>query len=208
MALNAVERDGDAQRVRLSVAERRAALGGVVGPIGFILAWTLTGVVTSGYSPLHDAISRLAAVHASTRVTMSCGLVVFGIGVSLYARALRAAIPGRAWLSVFVSALATLGIAAVPLDQSPSWDTVHGLFAGIGYLALAATPLLAALPLRRAGHIGWVRASVVVGVTAGICLALTTAGPLHGLFQRLGLTIVDAWIVVTAIHIRYGATRW
>jgi hypothetical membrane protein len=206
MPSSAVERGGEGPR--LTVVERRAALGGIVGPIGFILAWALTGAVTSGSSPLHDAISRLAAVHASTRAAMSCGFVVFGVGVSLYARALRVAIAGWAWLSVFVSAVTTLGVAAVPLDQSPSWDAVHGVFAGIGYLALAATPLLAARPLRRAGRVGWARASVLVGVTAGLCLALTTAGPLHGLFQRLGLTIVDAWIVVTAVHIRYDAARW
>ena len=34
---------------------------------------------------------------------------------------------------------------------------------------------------------------------AGLCLLATVAGPAHGLFQRLGLTIGDAWIVATAV---------
>jgi len=32
-----------------------------------------------------------------------------------------------------------------------------------------------------------------------VCLLATVAGPAHGLFQRLGLTIGDAWIVATAV---------
>jgi hypothetical membrane protein len=191
-------------RPRLRAVERRAALGGIVGPIGFIVAWALTGALLSDYSSSHDAISRLAAVHAPTRAAMSGGFVVFAVGVTLYAWALRAAVPGWAWLSAFMSGLATLGVALVPLGQSPSLDAVHGVFAGIGYVALAATPLLAALPLRGAGRIGWARASVLISVTSGICLAFTTVGSLHGLFQRLGLTISDAWIIATAIRISRG----
>jgi hypothetical protein len=36
-------------------------------------------------------------------------------------------------------------------------------------------------------------------VTAALCLAATTLGPAHGLWQRLGLTVGDIWIAVTAL---------
>ena len=180
---------------------RWAALAGVVGPVGFFTAWAATGAFASHYSPVEDAISRLAAVDASTRPAMTIGFVAFGVGVSGYALALRGALAGFAWMTAFVSALSTLGVAATPLDHSHTVDTLHATFAGIGYVTLATAPLLAARPLARAGRTSWAGASVAIGVAAGVCLALTTLGPAHGLFQRLGLTIADAWIVATALVI-------
>src|SRR5206468_5718933 len=88
-----------------------------------------------------------------------------------------------------------------PLGRSASGDTVHGVFAGAGYLTLALTPLLAARPLRRAGRATLANLSVAAGSVAGISLLATTTTDANGLFQRLGLTIVDIWIVMTAIEI-------
>ena len=39
---------------------RRAALGGVIGPVVFVGSWSGLGAITDGYSPLHDPISDLA----------------------------------------------------------------------------------------------------------------------------------------------------
>jgi hypothetical membrane protein len=177
------------------------AVGGIVGPIAFVSAWVATGAVTSSYSPVHDAISRLAALHAPTRVAMSAGFVAFGVGLPTYAYALRRALPGPAWIAAAVSGLATLGVAAAPLDRSAAGDSLHGVFAGIGYVALAATPLLAAVALHRTHRRGWARVSAAFGAVAGAGLALTLAGPAHGLFQRAGLTVADVWVVASAIAI-------
>jgi len=177
----------------LTPAQRRRALGGVIGPAAFVGAWAVGGATESGYSPVHDPISELAQSGASTRVLMTAGFVVFGVAVTMYATALRAALPGWAWFAAFVAGIATLGVAAFPLG-SPTSDSIHGLFVGTGYVALAATPPLAAPRLDRRRPI-----SIVVGVISAVCLAATLAGPAHGLFQRLGLTVVDAWIVATAV---------
>jgi hypothetical protein len=48
------------------------------------------------------------------------------------------------------------------------------------------------------------RASVTIGVVAAVSLAATTATRADGLFQRTGLTVVDVWIVVTAIAMMRG----
>jgi hypothetical membrane protein len=172
------------------------AAGGVIGPIAFVVAWVTCGWATTGYSPRHDAISRLAAVGAPTRVAMTVGFVVFGVGLLAFAWPLRQAVRGRAWSAAAVCGLATLGVAAVPLGWIS--DGLHGGLAGLGYVALAAVPLLAAPDLMRRGHRASALASVVTAAVSAGCLLATTVATDHGLYQRLGLTVGDIWIVVAA----------
>jgi hypothetical protein len=78
-----------------------------VGPITFLGAWVVGGAIaTAHYSPVHDPISRLAAIGTDTRGLMSAGFVGFGLGVPLYGAALRAAVPGRAWKGAVATGLA------------------------------------------------------------------------------------------------------
>ena len=184
---------------------RTAILGGVIGPAGFIGAWVIGAAATSApYSSIDDAISRLAAVGSDTRWLMTAGFVTFGLSLPVYAWALRSTVPGRAWISATVTGLATLAVAAAPLDRSDTVDRLHGIFAGIGYLTLAATPFLAAPPLLAMGHRHLARSGIAAGITSVIALVLTTTGLPTGLFQRVGLTVSDAWIVATALAIRRG----
>jgi hypothetical protein len=182
------------------VSVRLQAVGGVVGPVAFVGAWSLAGLSAHHYSATQDAISRLAETGAPTRAAMTTGFVVFGLALPVYSRALRAALGGPAWITAFATGVATLGVAAVPLG-APTRDTVHGWFAAAGYATLAATPLLASLRFASAGRHAWANASRVAGFASGACLIATVAGPAHGLFQRLGLGIGDVWIVATAIAI-------
>ncbi len=183
---------------------RAAALGGIIGPVAFAGAWIATGAAAGHYSPVDDAISRLAAVHAPTRAAMTAGFVAFGVGVPCYAWALRCALPGRAWLTAAATGLATLGVAAAPLDRSATGDHLHACFAGLGYVTLAATPLLAAITLRRDNQRAAARVSAGAGAFAAASLALTLTGNAHGLFQRAGLSAGDAWIVASAIAMLRG----
>ncbi len=159
----------------------RSAWGGVAGPVAFVSAWLAGGALRPGYSPVEDAISELAAVGSSTRPLMTAGFVAFGVGVGVYAAALRTAVPGPAWITAAVTGLATLGVAGFPLDVSPTLDLVHGGFATLGYVTLAATPLLAARPLAASGHPRAAIASAAIGVASGLVLAATVLGPAHGL---------------------------
>jgi len=145
-----------------------------------------------------DAISELAAVGASTRWVMTLGFVVFGTAVPLYGwLALRAALPGRAWIALVVTGVATLGVAAVPLGRGT--DGLHGAFATLGYVSLALAPALASVELRRAGRRSAATWSLLAAAAAAACLLATLPGPAHGMFQRLGLAFGDAWIVATAV---------
>ena len=169
-----------------------------MGPAAFIGAWAIAGSVTVGYSAINDAISDLAAVHAPTQLAMTAGFVVDGFGLIAFGIALRDAVEGRAWMAAVATGAFTLGVAATPLG---GWagNAVHATFAGLGYTALVALPLLAAFPLARRGRVSWAHVSRLVATVSAICLLASTAGPLHGLFQRLGLTIGDAWIVAAAL---------
>ncbi|MEY2420526.1 MAG: hypothetical protein QOI95_593 [Acidimicrobiaceae bacterium] len=174
---------------------------GVVGPVGFVAAWVIAGARTNGYSPVDDAISLLAARDAPTRWLMTAGFACFGVGVPVFALVLRSALPGRAWLAAVVSGVATLGVAAFPLHVSVTIDRLHGTFATVGYVSLALVPLLAARPLSRRGRGGAATASIVVAAISAACLAATPFTASNGVFQRAGLTVVDAWLVVTAMVI-------
>jgi hypothetical protein len=190
--------------VPMSSSSRRAAWGGVLGPAAFVSAWAIGGAIRHGYSPVEDAISRLAAVGTTTRPLMTAGFVGFGIGVPVYATALRASLPGWAWTTALATGLSTLGVAAFPLGVSSSLDLVHGAWATFGYVTLAATPLLAARPLADAGHRRAAVASVLTGVASALCLAGTVVGPAHGLLQRTGLGFGDAWLAAGAVWILSG----
>ena len=188
---------------------RQQLLGGVVGPVAFVAAWVLAGASASGYSAINDAISDLAAIDAgrSTRLLMSLGFVVFGIGLIQFGLALRELVRGPAWIAAIATGACTLGVAATPLG---GWfgDGVHAAFAGLGYVTLVLLPLLAAGPLARAGRRTLGRAAVVIAAVAAVCLIVSTLGPAHGFWQRLGLTVVDGWIVITALSLREdGAIR-
>ena len=176
----------------------RSPYGGVAGPALFAAAWALGGAIEPGYSPVHEAISSLAAVGASVRLLMTTGLAGFGLGMLLYAGALRSAVPGPAWLAALGAGVAVLGVIAVPLGVSPATDDVHGGFAIAAYVALVAMPLLAARPLAAGGRRGVARLSVATGVASGLCLAGMALGATPGLLQRIGLTVVDAWVVGSA----------
>jgi hypothetical protein len=173
------------------------AWGGVVGPAAFVGSWAIAGAVTASYSAVNNAISDLAAVDASTHVAMTAGFVVYGLGLTAFGIALRQVLQGRAWMAAIATGGCTLGVAATPLGGW-SGDAVHATFAGLGYAAIVALPLLAATPLARTGRSGWARVSVLTGTISATCLFASTFGPAHGLFQRLGLTVGDVWIVATA----------
>ncbi|HVF74274.1 MAG TPA: DUF998 domain-containing protein [Acidimicrobiales bacterium] len=177
---------------------RLLAAGGIVGPTAFVASWAALGATREGYRPAYDAISRLAEEGAATRPFMTAGFVAFGVGVPLFGAALCRACPGPAWTAAVATGVATLGVAAFPLDAGP--DTAHAVAAGIGYATLAALPLLAAPTMR--GRDRWL--SVAAGTVSALALAATTVSSTSGLWQRVGLTAGDVWIVATAWRIVTG----
>jgi len=190
----------------VAIRERLLAAAGVIGPGAFITDWAILGARAKNYSPVSDAISELARMHAPTRPAMTAGFLVFSAALPTYAIALRQSLPGHAWKFAAANGLATLGVAAFALGTPTSGD-IHGVFAGLAYASLAATPIAAGVVLRRGGHQALARTSIATGLACAAALVASVVGPdqVHGLLQRVGLTIGDAWIIVSAISMMRGA---
>ncbi len=176
-------------------ARRLLLLGGVAGPAAFVGAWLVGGLLREGYDPVEQTISRLAEQGAPTQPLMTAGFVAFGVLVPAYASRLR---PGSLRLAATASGLATLGVAATPLSPAggTTLDSLHYVAAATGYAAQAASPLLGATALPRPAL------SRAVGVACAASLVASLVDSRRaGLWQRLGLGLVDVWFAVLAVHL-------
>jgi hypothetical protein len=183
---------------------RWQAAGGVVGPLAFVSTWAVLGSRRHGYLPVDDPISRLAALGSPDRAAMTAGFCAFGAGVGLYATALRRHLPGPAWKAALGTAIATIGVAAVPLG-TVSHDRRHAVPVAAAYATLAALPLLggralSAAGFRRAGQLSAATSAVVASALVTSVVAPTGVGAA----QRVGLTAGDVWIVASAVAILRG----
>ena len=179
---------------------RHVALGGVVGPAAFLAAWTIGAIADDRHlSIVDDAISQLAHVGSNTRWLMTTGLVGFTVGVGLLAVAVRALLGAATSALLAATAASTLAVAVLPLGQSNDVDRAHGIAAGLGYITLIGVPLVAHGALVRLGAPRVASSGRLAAAVASCSLAASlTVGP-TGVFQRLGLTAVDAWIVAVAL---------
>jgi hypothetical protein len=118
---------------------------------------------------------------------------------------LRATLKGPAWIAAAATGVATLGVAAFPLHHSPTVDSVHGVFAGTGYATISATALFAGVELARRGRRRWAIGAIAAGTVSAAALVLTRVGSYEGLFQRVGLTAGDVWVVASAVAILGGS---
>lgn len=173
---------------------------GIAGPAAFIGAWVVGGAVKDGYSPVSDAISRLAEQGASTQPLMTAGFVSFGVLVPVYAKALGEALssPGTRW-AVTASGLGTLAVACFPLsvEGGTFLDSGHTVAAGAAYVANVIAPLAAARHLRSRRLKA---ASYALSAVMAACLAGSLRfDDVTGLLQRTGLTLFDVWAVIGAI---------
>lgn len=175
--------------------DRVRSAGVIAGPLAFISAWAVSGVVTDGYSPIRDHISDLAAVDAPTRPLMNLGFVAFAGAVGLAASPLRRLIGTPAAVVLGANAVLSVGIALAPLGQSEDGDRAHAVVAGLGYLALAATAPSAAQALATRSRT-MAAASVGVGLASLACLGASfVLKEQAGFWQRAGITITDAWLI-------------
>lgn len=185
-----------------------AALGLVAGPAAFVTGWVVGGGRTPGYSPVHDAISRIAAVGAPERTTMTTAFVAYGASVLVGSTALRTSPLRRVWPLAAINGAATIAVAALPLERSSAMDVWHGVAAGTGYVSIAALQLASARPLRDGGHRRAAVLATVGGAVTAASLAATTVSDANGFFQRLGLTVGDVWLVAAGLALfRAGRRR-
>ena len=183
---------------------RLAAACGVLAPVSFVGAWSVCGALRDGYDPAEQAISQLAREGTPLRLGMTAGFVGFGLLLPVFAQQLPRLLGAGTALRVTatVAGVATLAVAALPLQENAggTGDALHAVAAGVGYLAMAVSPALAVAPLRASGRRTAATGSAAVSlVSVAALLASVTTGP-TGLWQRVGLGVVDAWFAVVAVH--------
>ncbi|HUR13572.1 MAG TPA: DUF998 domain-containing protein [Mycobacteriales bacterium] len=177
----------------------RARVGawcGIGAPVSFVGGWLLAGARADSYSPVHDHISELAQVGAPTRPLMTAALVGFGVLAPVWAGTLgRSLAAPEVRAAVTAAGVTTLGVAALPLGGDAG-DGAHAVAAGLGYAAMALSPLLAARHLE--GRTRTV--ALVVGAASATLLSGTLLGHASGALQRAGLGVVDAWFLAMAVR--------
>lgn len=164
----------------------------MIGPPAFITSWLIAGSLRAGYDPVHDAISQLAEIGAENRWIVSSGMVTFGGACLAFAPCLRR----PAATSLTMAGAASIAVAAFPCTEgcpgavTPT-DLGHTISAGIHYVAFALTPLLQDRK----------PTTIALALAAGGALLAhgTGVGP-NGLLQRIGLTTLDAWLLLTALE--------
>ncbi|MDQ3954657.1 MAG: DUF998 domain-containing protein [Actinomycetota bacterium] len=176
----------------------------MLGPVWFVSSWTIAGAVRAGYDPVEDAISRLAEIDAPHRWLVSSGMVAFGICALAFSSAWKDDHPGGAG-ALAAAGLTSLGVAAFPCTEGcpgpgEFTDTAHGVVAGAHYFSFALAAVLSAWEAGKLGRVRYARWSRLAAGAGGVFLLLhvTGLGP-NGLFQRLGLTTLDAWLAGSAL---------
>ena len=186
------------------------AVVGVVGVVAYVAAWAVGGALWADHDPTRQAISELFAHGAPTRtrLPLTLGLLLSGVGLVAFAWAMHVGLPGRGRLGpvlAAVSGVMTVAVVAFPCTAgcpgvgASLTDTLHVVTAGTGYTALVLAPLAIGWRVRR--HLpGLTVASVLLGGGALVAFGVHTVATVDsgGLLQRGFNTAADLWYVVAA----------
>lgn len=194
---------------------RVLAWGGVLGPLIFLAAFTIAGMLRPGYSPIHQAISDLGI--GSRPWLLNIPLVAMGvllIACSVgFLRALGPTLgdPWR-WICSGLVALPGLGFAwAGIFTEAPSTMTLHWIV-GMPLVGVGAIGgfLITGHRLHRLQT--W-RGIGTYSITAGLCtlalmitmFATWTLG-VGGLTERVFFLEILAWYVVVGWRLSHDGT--
>jgi hypothetical membrane protein len=209
--MNQAETSSISSLERGKLTARWWPLAGVVGPLLFVVVYTLAGFLRPGYSPVHQAISDLGVGSNAWLVDSCCVitsllLIGFAVGFTL---SLRPVLPqGWRWLSAVLLALHGLGlIVAGIFTEAPSTVMIHWLVgADLGFFGPVVAFFVTGLALRRTtSWRGWGSALLVASLLTLVIIAITfwmfTPGTplaslkLGGLMERVAVSEIEVWYV-------------
>lgn len=200
-------------------------LGGVVGPVAFLVAITVAGFIRPGYSQVHQAISDLGV--GSNPWLLNLPLIALGPLLTAFAvgfwQSLGRVLGGRwRWICTVLIALPGLGCAwAGVFTEAPPTTTLHWVVVasdvgdrGTDVLIMVGSVvgfLVTGLRLRRiAGWGGWGTYSIVSSALTlalfGSAFALWTAG-IGGLLERLWFFELLGWYFAFGWRLYRGRRR-
>jgi hypothetical membrane protein len=206
---------GSARRHRRSVTTARELIGrpaivsSSLAPVLLIGGTFVAGALTPGYDPVRQTISELAAGDAPTRVLMTVFFVLTGLChlvTVTFARGIG--IAGR--VAFLIGALATLGVAAFPLPSVAGSSATHTAFAMVGFIALAAWPILG---MRLRADFPWLvrpfGSTLGTAILTALCVWFliiwsSHSSPVVGLVERVAADAESLWpaFVATALFRR------
>jgi len=185
------------------------ALAGVIGPIFFVLGFTIAGWLDPGYSPLQESVSALGAegpypwLQNATFVVFGLLLLAFALGFFHQMREVLSTKGRRA--STFLLVLTGTGLVSDGFLTEGPVTTLHGVLHGLGFLIIFGSLIIALLLIggqlraiaawRGAGWYTMMTGMLTLGV---LILSAALADPLQltGLFQRILVVIAFGWYVV------------
>lgn len=196
---------------------RAGAIAGIVGPIGFTLAWAAASFRQRGLPVASAQISGLAADDAHDPWLMIGGFLLLGGCAVGFGWALAAALGGRGQAGPgprVIQAAGVLTIAAgllrrdqVLLTTGPeSWHNhAHDVVSAAAYVLLISAPILLAVRFRRDPD--WHRLSPPLAATAVLAAALLIAfysaphSTWDGTVQRIAVSLPLAAITAVAARL-------
>jgi hypothetical membrane protein len=195
---------------RGNLTARWLALGGVAGPLLFVVVFTLAGFLRPGYSPIHQAVSDLGVGPNGWLVDVSCvinGLLLLGFAAG-FALSMRPILSrGWLWSNVALLPLHGLGLALAGIfTEAPSTLPIHILAAYLAFFGSVVAFLVVGLALSRNTQwrrwgISFLLASLVTLVLIVIMDWVFTPGTplasmqLGGLMERVVLIESEVWYV-------------
>jgi len=187
---------------------RWAVASAVAAPVLLIGGWAIAEArQPTGYSPVRDTISALAATGANDRWLMTSALAGLGLCHMVTALGLRpAGRPGRIMLAC--GGVATVLVAAFP--QPAHGNSVsHTIAATVAFISLGAWPILASRPepcgplLTRAAS-----AAATVGLLALVVwFAAEVHGGQRGLAERAAASAQALWPLAVVLTTRKWVRR-
>lgn len=197
-------------------AVRWAIVAGLAAPILYAGAVILGGVLTPGYSHLHQPISALIQTGAAAKPLIDPLFALYNLLLAAFALGLRAAL-ANAGQPISPIAPAALGVAALagivmwPFSMDPIGagvtvpGAIHILLAGVQSVSTIVAILWAAIALRR--RPGWRRFSVFSAACLVVLIAAGGTGawaagagaPFMGLFERITIGTFEVWLFVLAL---------
>ncbi|MFS0703611.1 DUF998 domain-containing protein [Cellulomonas sp. 179-A 9B4 NHS] len=116
-----------------------AVVPAVLAPVAMIGGWSVAAALQPAFDPVAETISALAATTATAPAVMTAGLALTGAAHVVTALGTRA-LPRAGRLLHALGGVATVAVAALPVDRAPQ---AHGVAAAVAFGALALWPAAA-----------------------------------------------------------------
>jgi hypothetical membrane protein len=196
---------------------RAGAVAGILGPLAFTAAWTLSSLRQPGVSFASPQISGLAADNAHEPWIMVTGFVLLGACAVGFGAALAAGLGGRRRAGLGPTAIQAAGLLTIAAgllrrdhllltSGAESWHNhAHDAVSAAAYVLLIAAPLLLARRFRadlQWRELAWpLAASAVIAAVLLVVFYSAPHSSWDGTLQRIAVTLPLAAVAAVALRL-------